>query len=306
MRILVIGAGVLGCNLAANFYKAGKDVTILARGKWYETIKSEGLMIKNKFRIGTRNYPVNVISSLDEKDKYDVIFVSLRFNQLDSIVDTLNKNVTENIVFNGNNTRAKQLVGKLTGKNVMFSFAISAGSREAKRVNSIDLKKITIGDMKGNDNKAFINSIFEGTGYKVIYQPNMGDYLISHAAFVVPAAFACYYTDGNLKKIKKNYDYMDKVIKTNIECYEALDRLGFDILPEEDKEYSTKKWYSKCMKFYKLMCATSLGKICVSDHAMNAADEMQALAEDLSDMIDRAKTSRKNFDELWVPLKKMF
>ena len=29
------------------------------------------------------------------------------------------------------------------------------------------------------------------------------------------------------------------------------------------------------------MCATSLGKICASDHAMNAVDEMSALNQDL-------------------------
>lgn len=31
MKILVFGAGVLGCNLARNFFRAGKDVTLLAR-----------------------------------------------------------------------------------------------------------------------------------------------------------------------------------------------------------------------------------------------------------------------------------
>lgn len=28
----------------------------------------------------------------------------------------------------------------------------------------------------------------------------MGDYLLCHAAFVLPAAFACYKTDGDLKR----------------------------------------------------------------------------------------------------------
>ena len=32
MRILVFGAGVLGCNLANNLSRAGKNVTLLARG----------------------------------------------------------------------------------------------------------------------------------------------------------------------------------------------------------------------------------------------------------------------------------
>ena len=32
MKILVYGAGVLGCNLARNLFRAGKNVTLLARG----------------------------------------------------------------------------------------------------------------------------------------------------------------------------------------------------------------------------------------------------------------------------------
>ena len=34
MKILVFGAGVLGCNLAGNLFRAGKDTTLLARGNW--------------------------------------------------------------------------------------------------------------------------------------------------------------------------------------------------------------------------------------------------------------------------------
>ena len=42
MRILVYGAGVLGGNLALNLYKAGKDVSLVARGEWAETIREKG------------------------------------------------------------------------------------------------------------------------------------------------------------------------------------------------------------------------------------------------------------------------
>lgn len=48
MRILVIGAGVLGCNLANDFFKAKKDITLLARGKWAKTLRENGLAIRNK------------------------------------------------------------------------------------------------------------------------------------------------------------------------------------------------------------------------------------------------------------------
>ena len=41
MKILVYGAGVLGCNLARNLLRAGKDVTLLARGNWAAEIKQK-------------------------------------------------------------------------------------------------------------------------------------------------------------------------------------------------------------------------------------------------------------------------
>lgn len=46
MRILVYGAEVLGCNLARDFYRSKQGVTLLARGKWAEEIKNNGLVLK--------------------------------------------------------------------------------------------------------------------------------------------------------------------------------------------------------------------------------------------------------------------
>lgn len=68
----------------------------------------------------------------------------------------------------------------------------------------------------------------------------MGDYLLCHAAFVVPVAFACYKTDGNLKKIKRNTAYLNKMIDANIEGYRAIKKAGHGILPDDDKEFEGK------------------------------------------------------------------
>ena len=53
MKILVYGAGVLGCNLARNLFHAGKDVTLLARGNWAEEIRKNELRIKDQFSLRT-------------------------------------------------------------------------------------------------------------------------------------------------------------------------------------------------------------------------------------------------------------
>lgn len=141
MKILVFGAGVLGCNLARNLFRAGKDVTLLARGNWAEEIKNNGLRIKNKFLPRTSVSRVPVATELKPNDEYDVIFVAARYTQIDAITEILRANRTKNIVFVGNNVRAKELAASIAEKNVLFAFSLSAGHRESDRVVSIDLKK---------------------------------------------------------------------------------------------------------------------------------------------------------------------
>ena len=299
MKILVYGAGVLGCNLARNLFRAGKDVTLLARGNWAAEIKQNGLRIKDKFSTRTSVSRIPVVTKLAPDAQYDVIFVVLRYTQLDSALDTLRENQTKNIVFVGNNVRPRALAAALPGKNVLFAFALSAGHRESDRVVSIDLKKITVGQLSGAASHAgLIGEIFRGTKYKVVYEPNMEDYLLCHAAFVMPAVFACYKTDGNLKKLSGNTTYLNRLIDANIEGYRAIKNAGHEILPKADADFESKKYRKTCLRFFKLMCATSLGKLCASDHAMNAIDEMSALNRDIKRFFDENGAAYPVWQEL--------
>ncbi len=287
MRILVYGAGVLGCNIARGLFRGGNDVTLIARGKWAEEIKNNGLRIKDKFSPRMSVSRVSVVTELAPNDIFDVIFVAVRYTQIATVVGALRANKSKNIVFVGNNVRADETAALLADKNVMFAFASAAGHRESDRVVSADLHKMTIGQLSGSpSNEEFINKIFSGSKYKLTYEPNMGDYLLCHAAFVIPAVFACYKTDGDLKKIKKDNEYLNKLIDANIEGYRAIRNAGHKILPKADQNFEDAAYRKTCFRFFKLMCATSLGKICVSDHAMNAVDEMSALNRDIKQFFD--------------------
>ena len=131
---------------------------------------------------------------------------------------------------------------------------------------SIDLKKITIGQLTGaTSNKQLIGRIFHGTKYKVVYEPNM---------------------DGDLKKLRGDTAYLNRLLDANIEGYRAIRDAGHTILPKEDADFEGEKYSKTCLRFFKLMCATSLGKLCASDHAMNAIDEMSALNRDFKKFFD--------------------
>ena len=104
MKFMIFGAGVLGCNLANNLFRAGKDVTLLARGPWAEEIRSNGLRVKNSISRRTAVSRIPVAAELLPGDDYDVIFVAVRYTQ----IETLRASRAKTIIFVGNNVRAAE------------------------------------------------------------------------------------------------------------------------------------------------------------------------------------------------------
>lgn len=224
MKILIIGAGVLGSNLVHSIKKEN-DVTILARGKTYENLKNNGLIIKHK--LGKRTVAhFNVINKLDEDDIYDVIFIVSRFSALDDIVAIVEKNKSKNVVFVGNNMSAEKYVN-ISNKNVLFAFFMAAGKKYNGYINSICLNKIQIGRVDGRDiDNEFIKSIFKKTRIKVIIENKMNDYLKTHACAVLPLVFASYKANGNLKLLKNDKEYSILIMDAIIEGYDVLKKTG--------------------------------------------------------------------------------
>ena len=64
-RILVIGAGVNGSVCAAGLQRAGANVTVLARGRRYEELAEQGIVIENPIKVTRTVTKVPVINRLD-------------------------------------------------------------------------------------------------------------------------------------------------------------------------------------------------------------------------------------------------
>lgn len=295
MRILIIGAGVLGSNLAHSI-KKGNDVTILARNKTYENLKNNGLIIKHKLGNKTVDH-FNVIDKLDENDIYDVIFVVSRFSSLDSIVKIIEKNKSKNIVFVGNNMNAEKYMN-IKAKNILFAFFMAAGKKYDGYINSICLNKIEIGRTDGKDiSNEFIKSIFKETKIKVTIENKMNDYLKTHACAVLPLVFASYKVDGNLKLLKKDKEYSLLIMDAIIEGYDVLKKLGYEILPKGEYENCVNK-KEKCAFIYRFMFSNFIGKMCISDHAMSAREEFILLDNEFEKLKKKSKIETKVYDKL--------
>ncbi|HYO18130.1 MAG TPA: 2-dehydropantoate 2-reductase N-terminal domain-containing protein, partial [Dermatophilaceae bacterium] len=76
------GAGVLGSLFAARLKDSGHDVTALARGKRFDEIAAQGIVLEHALK-GTRSVTrVAVTRELRPDDCYDLVLVVMRRNQV--------------------------------------------------------------------------------------------------------------------------------------------------------------------------------------------------------------------------------
>ena len=91
MKYAIIGAGGTGGCLGFFLQKAGKDVTLIARGKHLEAIRKNGLTIQKLWDESRETLPVKACTAEEYKEIPDVILVCVKGYSMDETVPTIKK-----------------------------------------------------------------------------------------------------------------------------------------------------------------------------------------------------------------------
>ena len=81
LRILVIGAGVIGSVYAARLQAAGHPVTLLARGKHAADLRARGLLLEDASTGQATTSHVRIVESLAPDDVYDLALACVRLDR---------------------------------------------------------------------------------------------------------------------------------------------------------------------------------------------------------------------------------
>ena len=283
MRILVIGAGVQGSVLAADLSARGRDVTLLAGGSRGQQLMQKGLTVDYRHSPVKRTFRIPVLLSLEPDDGYDCIITAVRFTQLQDLIGILNANCSKNIILLGNDPLPDAFAAMLPKKSLLFAFCRTFGVCLPDRVRALDSRQITVGCLSARKltkaDKVLIAGIFQGTGYKVVAEPNMGDFLLCRAACMSAVSMACCRSAGDMKKLKHDRVLPDRVIDAVIEAYRALEKTGHKILPETDGNYDSPSFRRTQLRRLRQLCAADPWRGCGSSYASGAVEEQQALIE---------------------------
>ena len=286
MRILVYGAGVLGCELAHELIQNKKNVvTLLARGEWKERIDQKGLVIRHWAQRKTTIDRVQTIDTLAPEDCYDLVFVVMQAGQLPQVLPILKQNKSQYFVFVGNDPHAKQVLETMQrpADKIAFGFQGTAGHRERDRVVSVHTGVgMTVGGATAPLSGAFLirlKTAFDGVKYKLTFYGDMDEWLKCHAAFILPVCYVCYACNGDLHRATKQQ--RAAILDATYECCLMLKDAGIPVNDAENTNYykpgTPERRRTEAMIF--VMAKTPLGHLCASDHAMNAVGEIQYLDE---------------------------
>lgn len=89
MRTLIFGAGAIGGYLGAILTAAGRDVTLVARGAQYDALSSRGIQLEGQTSGRPDPVRVRVCRQGEEQPPYDLVFVSLKAQQIEPVAEHL-------------------------------------------------------------------------------------------------------------------------------------------------------------------------------------------------------------------------
>lgn len=234
--LLVIGAGVNGSAVATRLCNAGLDVKILARGKRYEEIKSEGIIIENPFDRRRSITKVPVINCLNPEDIYDFVLVIVRKNQVSDLLPVLAQNKSPNIVFMGNNLSGPDEFAKIIAKQrIMLGTVVAGGKRDGDVIRAVVSTPLAspFGEMDGTTTprlKRLVKTLREA-GIKAKISKNIIDIQMTHAVVVALIGKLTMKYDCDLQALARCTEDLKLFVDARREAYQVLRALGHKILP---------------------------------------------------------------------------
>ncbi len=278
MRILIYGAGVIGSLYAALISNAGMDVTVYARGSRLQSLQTKGLLYKENGRVHKAD--VIVKSSLDEKDRYDFIFLTVREDQLLAALAELKDNISPTIVTMVNSLDSYESWERICGKGrILPAFPGAGGSIEDGILNAGLTPRIiqptTIGRTDGRERT--LAEIFRRAHIPYQVVDDMHSWQICHLGMVVPIADA-YYESDDPEHAGEDRALMRKTAVQIRDNFQSIKNMGIKLSPVKMNVFLflPVKVVAVILGF---TFRSEFGNIFMYRHSIKAPDEMRRLHE---------------------------
>jgi len=233
---------------------------------------------------------LNIIFHLSSDDISDFVFVTLRKDQVARALSVLSKNKSSNFVFMENNSLGYgEWIHALGNERVIPEFPGAGGKIENGvvfyQIVSKVIQPTTLGELNGTKSKRIIQlkKILSSSGFPVAVSKNMDAWQKTHVAMVAPMGDVIYYDGGNNYTVAENPDAIKQMNRALKENFRFLQASGIGIEPAKLNFFRIAPLWLLNISM-KLVFNTKWAETVISNHALNARDEMKVISNEFLEL----------------------
>ena len=304
VRILIYGAGNIGCLYAAKLAGGGQDVAILARGDRYDALRDHGITLENGISGERTTTSVSVVNRLDSEAAYDLVLVALPKPSLAEVLPILAANErTPSVMFFGNNASGPEpMISALGIERVLLGFpgaaAIPHDGAIRYVIASPQEQPTTIGELDGGRSEriAAIARAFERAGFPASICANMDAWLKTHVAKMLATAGALFYAGGHAELLATNHEALRLMVRA---IREGLEVLRANDIPITPTNHRVLQWLPESLIVFLMKRLFSGETMAIKvGHAEHAQRELQLLAQEFRTLNDATRLPTPTMDRL--------
>ena len=309
MRVLVLGAGVIGSVYAGKLLQSGHQVVMLARGQRLADLRADGLVLEDAESGHRTQLPVSAVETPGAGGRYDLVLVPVRAGQLMATLPILGGMADgSDVLFFGNTAgRSGPLTGAL-GERALFGFPAAGGVREGPVIKYVLIRqqKTTLGEPGGAKSVRVrrLQALFSDAGLPTVITANIDGWLLAHAAFIVPIAFALYRDGTDAARLAHDLSTLRLMVAATRQAFKALQAAGDAQIPANLNLLYLRMPEAFAVRYWRRVLASPRGELWFAAHSRVAPEEMTSLGQELQAAVDRAGRPTPALDALLAPLAK--
>jgi 2-dehydropantoate 2-reductase len=286
MDILVYGAGVIGSVYAARLQAAGHNVSLLARGQRAVALRTHGIQLENMLTGRRTTTQVSVVEHLAPTDTYDVVLVTVRFDQLPSVLPILAANrQVPTLLFLVNNPAGMQQFEQLDVQRVVPGSPAVGGRREGDVVHYMTLRSVPtmLGEADGRVTPRLreLAAVFKQAGFPVKLSPDMQTWWKTHALMDMGILIVAVIMMGGSARLARSRRHVVLLVQAIREGLLALRALGTPLTPFYLTALFLWSPSFLTISFFQFLLRTRLSVLGIDAHLGDDMEEIRQVAREI-------------------------
>jgi 2-dehydropantoate 2-reductase len=301
MRVLLIGAGVIGTVYGAHLGAAGHAVSVLSHPPRTDDVAARGLVARDVLTGSRAETRVHVVP--DAAGSYDLVLAAVRSDQIAPACAQLTAlGGAPAVLFFGNNPGGRSAIPANIPGEVRLGFpgvggVIRDGVAEYVRIK----QQPTALQAAADPRLADLERALRQREFAVQRVAGMDGWLAYHAAFVACVAAALYRCGTDAAALAADRPTLTLMCAAVTEAFTALRTTGVTGLPRNLAILHSPALKPVAVLYWARTMRSPAGELCFAAHARHAQPEMRALGDQVTARLAHSPATSHLFQLLQAP-----